>query len=96
MTEEQAVAVIRKLTDEGKIIEAGWVAYQHKVIPASAGPVQLEETRRGFFAGAHHLFASIMTILEPGADPTTADLSRMDRIYDELTAFMNSLKAGRN
>lgn len=28
-----------------------------------------------------------MTMLEPGADPTTADMSRMDKIQAELDAF---------
>ncbi len=81
------------LTDQGKIIEAGWVIYLHKVVPASAGPVQINETRLAFFAGAQHLFASIMTILEPGAEPTEKDMQRMDHINNELRAFGASLSA---
>jgi hypothetical protein len=82
------------LTDQGKLIEAGWITYLHKVVPASAGAVQIEETRRAFFAGAQHLFASIMTILEPGSEPTENDLKRMDHIHNELQAFAASFATG--
>lgn len=79
------------LTDSGKLIEAGWVVYKHKLIPASASAVQIEETRRGFFAGAQHLFASIMTVLEPGSEPTEKDLQRMDHIDAELRKYAAEL-----
>lgn len=94
MTNEQATNLIKAFTDQGKIIEAGWVSYRHKIVPASAGAVQIEESRRAFFAGAHHLFASIMTVLDPGAEPTESDLKRMDHINDELDAFMRDLLGG--
>ncbi len=81
------------LTDQGKIIEAGWVSYLHNVMPKSAGAVQIEETKFAFFAGAQHLFGSIMTILEPGAEPTEKDMQRMDHINNELRAFAAQLSA---
>lgn len=77
----------RELTDQGKLIEAGWVALQLAAIPGDAPRLQLTEMRMAFFAGAQHLFASIMTILEPGAEPTDADFSRMDQINAELQGF---------
>ena len=42
-------------------------------------------------AGAQHTFASVMTMLEPGDEPTAADLSRMDKIAAELEAFKAEL-----
>jgi len=45
--------------------------------------------RNAFFAGAQHLFSSIMTILEPDAEPTEKDMQRMDLIDKELRAFIN-------
>ncbi len=78
----------RTLTDEGKLIEAGWVSLRRACLPPDAGDVQLREMRMAFFAGAQHLFGSIMTILEPDAEPTEADLRRMTLIDDELQRFI--------
>lgn len=78
----------QRLTDEGKLIEAGWVGYQLAVISPDAPQVQLDETRMAFWAGAQHLFASIMSLLEPGEDPTEADLRRMSLINEELGLYL--------
>jgi hypothetical protein len=88
---KQAVALTKALTDQGKLIEANWIGYRALVVPRGAGPVQVEECRRAFFAGAQALFASIMTVLDPGAEPTETDLKRMDAISDELRAFAASV-----
>jgi hypothetical protein len=81
----------KKLADEGKLIEAGWMGYLIAVIPADALPVQIEESKLCFFAGAQHLFASIMTMLDPGDEPTGDDLDKIDLIEKELAAFAESL-----
>ena len=79
----------RDLTDKGKLIEAGWISLRIACELEDAPKIQLEEMRNAFFAGAQHLFSSIMTILDPGADPTDKDLERMDLIDKELRAFIN-------
>jgi hypothetical protein len=79
----------RHLADEGKLIEAGWIGLRIAALPIDAPAIQLKEMRNAFFAGAQHLFVSIMTILEPGAEPTDDDLTRMDLIDKELRAFIN-------
>jgi hypothetical protein len=81
--------VSRELTDQGKLIEAGWIGLRIAAIPLDASALQLQEMRMAFFAGAQHLFASIMTILEPDAAPTDKDMERMDLIQRELQAFIN-------
>jgi hypothetical protein len=45
-----------------------------------------------FMAGAQHLFSSIMTILDPEAEPTERDLKRMDLIDQELEAFRKEME----
>jgi len=82
----------RELTDKGKLIEAGWISLRIASIPANAPPVQLEEMRNAFFAGAQHLFGSIMSILEDDAEPTEKDLDRMSLINDELQAFIQAFE----
>lgn len=80
-----------KLVDKGLLIEAGFVGYMAAVHPRGVSEMQFSETRLAFFAGAQHLFGSIMQILEPGSEPTEADLRRMDLIHRELEEFAHAL-----
>jgi hypothetical protein len=77
----------RKLIDEGKLIEAGWASLAAMWVPENAPDHQVADLRKAFMAGAQHAWGSLMTMLEPGDDPTTADLSRMAKIQAELDAF---------
>ena len=79
----------QELTDKGKLIEAGWIGLRLAAIPLDAPAIQLEEMRNAFFAGAQHLFSSIMMLLEEGPDATDSDVSRMDLIDRELREFIN-------
>ena len=82
----------RRLADDGRLIEAGWVALRLQAVPHNAPAVQLQEMRMAFMAGAQHLFGSILSILDPGLEETDADLSRMDLIHKELAAFEQELR----
>lgn len=82
----------RELTDQGKLIEAGWISLRLAAIPDDAPKLQLQEMRKAFFAGAQHLFGSIMTILDEDREPTAADLRRMDLIDKELRGFLADFK----
>jgi len=86
-------AIIRELIDEGRIIEAGFASYKIAVMNPNAGTDQIIETRRAFFAGAQHLFASIMSVLEPGSEPTNNDMHRITQIHEELNRFIVELKS---
>lgn len=78
----------RELVDSGKLIEAGWVGLRLAAVPENASPMQLTVMREAFFAGAQHLFGSIMGVLEEGTEPTEADMRRMDLINAELEIFI--------
>ncbi len=82
-----------ELADSGKLIEAGWIGMRMACSLENAPTDQMREMRMAFFAGAQHLFGSIMTILEPGDDPTKNDLRRMDLIDAELKAFIADFAA---
>ena len=86
------VDLSKRLADEGKLIEAGWISYRAVVLHPQAPAVQIEECRIAFFAGAQHLFGSIMTTLEPGSEPTENDLKRMDLMNAELDRFIAEFK----
>jgi hypothetical protein len=95
-TREQIDYVTKRFVDQGKLIEAGWVTLRFMTIPDDAPEVQVTEMRRAYFAGCQHLFASIMLILEPGAEPTEKDLKRMGLIRAELDAFVAQLEQESN
>jgi hypothetical protein len=85
-------AVTRRLIDEGKLIEAGWLSLRRQAIAPNASQAQLDEMRMAFFAGAQHLWGSVMTALEPGEIETEVDMRRMEAINAELEAFVEQLK----
>lgn len=84
LIEQAASHVTKEMTDQGKLIEAGFAAFAHFAIPDDAPPVQKNEMRLAFMAGAEHLFSSIMNILDPGTEPTENDLRHMDLIAREI------------
>lgn len=84
---EDLVRFAQELTAKGKLLEAGWLGFRLAVVPPDAPPIQLDEMRMAFFGGAQHLLTSIMTMLDPGAEETDADLERMNQIQAELAAF---------
>jgi hypothetical protein len=90
--DDLVTGVAKKLADDGKLIEAGWVGLKF-AIPKDAPQVQVDEMRLAFMAGAQHLFASIMGILDPGEEPTDADLRKMDLIAAELDKVRGELAA---
>lgn len=93
VTKEFIDKVTKELVDRGLLIEAGWAGYKLSVLSPNAGDVQITETRLAFFAGAQHLFSSIMSALDSGDEPTEADLERMDKINNELARFLEEIKS---
>jgi hypothetical protein len=91
--DDLVAGVANKLADDGRLIEAGWVGLKLAAIPKDAPQVQVDEMRLAFMAGAQHLFASIMGILDPGEEPTDADLRKMDLIAAELDKVRGELAA---
>lgn len=83
--------ITREWSEKGMILEGGWQAFEQLIIPKEAGPLQRSEMRKAFFSGAQHLFASIMTMLEPGQEATDKDLNRLTLIHKELENFVEGL-----
>lgn len=83
----------KRLVDQGKLMEAGWMALRSNDVLAGqwTGPM-LEVSRISYMAGAQHLFASIMAMMDPGVEPSADDLRRMDLIAAELNKFTKELK----
>jgi hypothetical protein len=85
-------AIVKRLADEGKIIAGGFAALRLAIVPADASAAQVNDLRIAYFAGAQHLYASMMATLDPGDDPTPADLQRMSLIDAELRAFAQEMQ----
>lgn len=90
---KMADGIEKVLMDKGLIVEAGWAGFKLLTIPPNASPQQLDLMRNAFFAGAQHLFGSIMAGMDEGEQETEADLRRMDNIQKELDAFLVEFKA---
>lgn len=82
----------KHLTDRGLLIEAGFEALRHYAIPKDAPKVQVDEMRLAFMSGAQHVFGTIMNILDPGEEPTDADMNRMSMISSEIEAWEARIK----
>lgn len=81
----------KRLADDGKIVESGWAALRHLLGPQTP-EIQVSEMRKAYFFGAQHLFASMMSVLDDGAEPTEQDLRRLDLIDKELKAFIDEMR----
>lgn len=82
----------KRLSDQGRLIEAGWIILRAMAVPPDAPEMQVNEMRYAFMAGAQHLFSSIMGTLDPDEEPTDADLRRLDLIHNELEAFRKEME----
>jgi hypothetical protein len=79
-----------------EIIKAQWETYYLQIlVPAKAGAIQVQECRRAFYAGANALLSSIMGLLQPGTEPTPADMDMMDNIEQEFRRFARDISEGR-
>lgn len=67
--------------------------YQEKVIPQDASPIQVQECRRAFYAGAHGLFYSVLNLVSDSEEVTQEDEILMEEIERELNNFVTSVAA---
>ena len=72
---------------KGLVIASGWERYRDAVMPSTVSEVQLQETRRAFYAGAAHLLDAIVRAPE-GPNVAIA-------IQAELKAFAVAVMDGR-
>jgi hypothetical protein len=84
--------MVKRLADEGKLLEAGWVAMRRSPLLSHASGPMLEISRISYLAGCQHLFTSIMAMMDPGVMETENDLRRMDLIAKELDGVTQELK----
>ena len=91
-TEKLAAAITMKLAREGKILEGGWRAFELICVAENMPDVQRSDLRIAYYAGCQHLWASMMGIMDPGEEPTDADMRKMDLINREIEVVTLELK----
>jgi hypothetical protein len=89
-------AAVEKITkdfaDKGLVVESGWRVYAIvKRFEALPNPME-DELRDAFYAGAQHLFGSLMAFLDPGTQETPQDLRRMNLLNDEIERWVADYK----
>lgn len=72
-----------------------WNEFARKVIPKDASPVQRQEMRRAFYAGAQSILFRVISAFAPETEPTEADLQIMSDVNQELEDFAQAVKEGR-
>lgn len=80
-------------TDRGLAVTAGWNAFRKLVMAPDAPEDQVREMQIAFYSGAQHLFSTLNSILEEGAEPTENDMRRMTLISEELGRFTLAMSA---
>ncbi|HET6584816.1 MAG TPA: hypothetical protein VFG69_15265 [Nannocystaceae bacterium] len=75
------------MNERRRIIADAWADYRQKVVPAVAGPTQVDSTRMAFYAGALTLFNGLITSLGTGDEIQEQDLDMMDAVKLELDEF---------
>jgi hypothetical protein len=69
-----------------------WDQFLRQVlIPAGAGEVQIEETRRAFYQGAGALFFILNGDMSEGGEVTQRDLALVQDVHDEIEEFTREL-----
>lgn len=75
-------------------LQEEWQSYRRKVLPAAAPPVQVQECRRAFYAGAMAAFAIYHAI---GDDAISEDegVQILSDLQDELDEFPKLVREGK-
>lgn len=84
--------LVKRLTDEGRLIEAGWRSLRMQVIAKDAPQVQLDEMRMAFFAGAQHVFGALGSLVSDTEEVTEQEIHRVGQIDVELTAWIAEMR----
>lgn len=74
-----------------KTLREIWLSYLERVVPNTAGPVQVEETRRAFYAGA---IAILGAAYQLGEETVSVDdgVVALEALYNEAEEYVHSVE----
>lgn len=70
-------------------VKEKWESYLREVVPANAGPVQVEECRRAFYAGAGSLLNITSTVIPYMSED--AGVAVLEGLHQELQGFAKTV-----
>ena len=70
-----------------KLIQHGWESYRRNVVPADASPIQINETRQAFYAGASILFEALMRVMDSDDEAASKGTRVMNDLQTEVSDF---------
>lgn len=74
-----------------KTLASEWAEFRRTALRNITNPVQIEETRRGFYAGATTLYHMLLTQVSPGDEVTEADEDMLKSVAAELDEHVRDL-----
>ena len=77
-----------------KPVSEAWASYRERVLPADAGPIQVLECRRAFYAGVRALEGALEVISRPEV-PEVEGVAYLEAVRREVMQFNKDVKAGR-
>jgi hypothetical protein len=92
--------LVKKLSDEGRIIEAGWVAmrwFLSSQLPEDRKftETELEYMRDIYFAGSQHMWSCLNNMWDDAEAPTERDKRRIDNISEEMNRWYAAVEERR-
>jgi hypothetical protein len=74
----------RIVADKGRLMGVGYMTFAAMFVDENTPAKTRRRMEVAFLMGAQHVWASIMNMLDEGAEPTDADLRRMDMLGREM------------
>jgi hypothetical protein len=74
-------------------LDAVWDDYRKMVVPTDAGPHQIEETRRAFYAGAACVMGFFSEMTDSDLDPIEGTAA-VESLHLQLETFLESIPGG--
>lgn len=90
---EELLAKLTELVHQGKILEAGWIAFRETMLEDVTNKDQLFDMRVAYYSGAHQVFKTLMETCNPNiTEPEPKDLKVIAAIDREVKEFLESIK----
>jgi hypothetical protein len=74
-------------------IAAQWRSYRNDVMPVNAGPTQLQETRRAFYAAANSMLQVMLHIVAADEDDDVG-VQILQAMHNECAEFSRAVARG--
>jgi hypothetical protein len=72
-----------------KTLDKLWTEYR-KILPQNASPVQVNETKKAFYAGAYSILTAMVSQVGDEEDATDEDMDMVGGFFEEAEQFLAS------